>query len=169
MNMLDLIIALVLVLGAIRGFQKGFFHEVATLAALLAGVFLAIMAASIAGKILDHLFSWNTQMVQIVTFLIIFLVVAGLIRIMGRMLTELFRALMLGFINKLAGVLAALVKWGLILAIVFMLIDYFDPAIALISEERRSGSMLYPFLEQLYLRITGFLSTGEMPEQLFNA
>lgn len=167
MNLLDLIIALVLALGAIRGFRKGFFHEVASLAALVAGVFLAILVASIMGRILDNLFSWNIQLVQIITFFIVFLVVAGFIRLLGKMLTGLFKALMLGFINKLAGILAALVKWGLILAIAFMLIDYFDSANALISEERRSGSILYPLLEQLYLHITGYLDMGDDPKQLF--
>ncbi len=105
MNILDLIIAIILLLGAARGYQKGFFHEIATLAGLVAGVFIAILAANIAGNIAENLFEWNIQLVRVIVFIIVFIIVAALIRLFGAMLTSIFRALLLGFVNRLAGFL----------------------------------------------------------------
>lgn len=154
MNTLDIIISLVLLLGAIRGFQKGFFHETATLAGLVAGVFIAILAAIIFSNIIENLFSWNTRLVQIAVFIIVFVIVVLLVRMFGLLLTNIFKALMLGFINRFAGFGIGLIKWGLILAVLFMVIDFFDHGQDLISEEMRSGSMLYPRLEWLFTLIT---------------
>ncbi len=154
MNILDIIIAVVLMLGAIRGYQKGFFHEVAILAGLVAGVFLAILSANILGNIVISLFSWNIQVVKVVVFVIVFILVVALMRLFGTLLTNLFSALMLGFINRLAGLAIGILKWGLILAILFMLIDLIDHGNWLIKEETRLNSLLYPQLEKLYANIT---------------
>lgn len=155
MNILDIIIAVFLLLGAIRGYQKGFFHEVAVLTGLVAGVFLAILSANIAGNVFESLFSWNIQVVRVVAFVIVFILVVALMRLLGTLLTNLFSALMLGFINRLAGLAIGILKWGLILAILFMLVDMIDHGNWLIKEQTRLDSLLYPQLERLYASITG--------------
>ena len=149
MNILDLIIAVILLFGAIRGFQKGFFHEAATLVALVAGVFIAILFANIAGTIIGELVSWNIQMVKIIAFIIMFIIVVGMIRMLGHLLTKLFKAMMLGFVNKLAGFALGLLKWVILLSILFAVLDFFDEAQKLLSENLLSGSFLYNYLDRL--------------------
>ncbi len=149
MNILDLIIAIILLLGAIRGFQKGFFHEAATLVALIAGIFIALLAARIAGSIIEGLTNWNIQLVMVVVFIVAFLIVAGLIKLLGSLLTRLLKTLMLGLINRVAGLAFGILKWSLILAVIFSLITFFDEGRNLLSEDLLSGSILYTQLEKL--------------------
>jgi membrane protein required for colicin V production len=149
MNLLDLIIAVVLLFGAIRGFQRGFFYEAATLVALVAGVFIAILFANIAGTIIYELVNWNIQLVKIIAFVIIFLIVAGLIKMLGHLLTKLFKAMLLGFVNKLAGFALGLVKWIVLLSILFAVLDFFDEGRKLLSDDLLSDSILYIQLEKL--------------------
>lgn len=149
MNILDLIIAVILLFGAIRGFQKGFFYEAATLVALVAGVFIAILFANIAGTIVGELVSWNTRLVKIIVFIVIFIIVVGMIRMLGHLLTKLFKAMMLGFVNKLAGFALGLLKWVILLSIFFAVLDFFDEARKLLSENLLSGSFLYNYLDRL--------------------
>jgi membrane protein required for colicin V production len=149
MNLLDLIIAVILLFGAIRGFQRGFFYEAATLVALVAGVFIAILFANIAGTIINELVNWNIQLVKIIAFVIIFVIVVGLIKMLGHLLTKLFKAMLLGFINKLAGFALGLVKWIVLLSILFAVLDFFDEGRKLLSDELLSGSFLYIQLEKL--------------------
>lgn len=173
MSILDLIIAVILLLGAIRGYQKGFFHEAATLAGLVAGIFIAILAANIFGNITESLFDWNIQVVKVVVFVIVFIIVVALIRLFGTLLTNIFDALLLGFVNRLAGFGIGILKWGLILAVLFLVIDFFDHNKTLISEEMQANSFLYPQLERLYaliveaigfnaFRITSFWPVNEL-------
>ncbi len=149
MNILDIIIAIVLIGGAIRGFQKGFFHEAATLAALVAGVFIAILFSNIAGSIISELVSWRTDVIKIVVFILLFIIAAGLIKMLGHLLTELFKAMMLGFVNKLAGLALGLIKWLVVLSVLFAIINFFDTNNQLLSEEVLSGSSLYVWIERL--------------------
>lgn len=161
MNILDLIIATILILGAIRGFRKGFFHEIATLVALIAGIFIASLAARIAGTIIEGLTNWNIHMVMVLVFIVAFLIVAGLIRLLGMLITRLLKTLMLGLINRIAGLAFGILKWSLILAVIFSLITFFDQGHNILSEDLLSGSILYTQLEKL--NILHFI-IKELPE-----
>ncbi len=169
MNILDIIIAVILLLGAIRGYQKGFFHEASTLAGLVAGVFIAILAAKIIGNITENLFDWNIQVVKVVVFVIAFIIVVALVRLFGTLLTKVFNALLLGFINRLAGFGLGILKWGLILAVLFLVIDFFDHGKTLITEEMQAKSLLYPQLEWLYALIMDAIGFNAVPETFFLA
>ncbi|TVR40285.1 MAG: CvpA family protein [Bacteroidia bacterium] len=167
MNILDLIIAVILVLGAIRGYQKGFFYEAATLAGLVAGVFIAILLASIAGNIVESLFEWNTQVIKIVVFILVFLLVVWLIRLLGALLTKLFKALMLGFVNRIAGFALGLIKWAIILAILFMVLEFIDSGQRVIPKEIQANSSLYSILESLYSQIIDRIGFESNVENIF--
>ncbi len=164
MNLLDIIIGLVLILGAIRGFQKGFFREAATLLGLLGGVFVALIFAGIAGSMAQNLVEWNVRIVQVVAFVIAFVVVVLLLKLLGNLLTDLFKALMLGFVNRLAGFVIGLLKWALILTILFVFIDLFDTGNRIISNEMRHDSYLYSQLEILANMLLNRLDPHALPE-----
>ena len=42
MNYLDIIIAILLIIAIVSGYRKGFIHQLASLAALILGIFLAV-------------------------------------------------------------------------------------------------------------------------------
>ncbi len=166
MHTIDIAIGVILLLGAIRGYQKGFFHEIATLAGLIAGVFIAILASNVVGRVAENLVDWNIQVVKIVTFVIVFLVVAWFIRLLGVLLTKLFKALMLGFINRLAGLATGILKWALILALIVMVVEFFDHDGSLITDKMRVNSFFFPQLEFLYYYITDAIGFDNFPESL---
>ncbi len=166
MHKVDIVIAVILLLGAIRGYQKGFFHEVATLGGLILGVLIAILASNLVAGMAERLVDWNIRVVKIVTFIIVFIVVAWLIRMIGTLMTKLFKALMLGFINRLAGFVTGLLKWGLILAVLLMVVEFFDHGSRLITEEMREKSFFFPKLEFLYAYITEATGFDQFPENL---
>ncbi len=167
MNLLDLIIAVLLLLGAARGFQKGFFHEVATLLALIVGIYLAILASNIAGHIVSGIVDWNIQIVKIIVFILVFFTVAITIRGLGHLLTKLMKALFLGFINRLAGFVTGLIKWALIMSLAFVIIDYFDGEKRLISQEMQDSSYLYRHLDRLSDRLLQGIRLDKIPESTF--
>jgi len=166
MHTIDIVIVVILLLGAIRGYQKGFFHEIATLGGLVVGVLLAILASNLVAGVAETLVDWNIRVVKIVTFIIVFIAVAWLIRLLGTLMTKLFKALMLGFINRLAGFTTGLLKWGLILAVLLMVVEFFDHGSRLITEEMRQKSFFIPYLEFLYVYITDITGFDQLPENL---
>ncbi len=148
MNILDIIIVIILVLGAINGYRKGFFYEVAGLIGLVAGIYLAVLLTDIAGTIAETLTSWNIAAVKITVFIIIFILVVILLRLTGNALTRLFKAIYLNFLNRVAGLFFGILKWAFLLAVLITIVEYLDSSKQVISETLVENSRLYPLLDR---------------------
>lgn len=148
MNLLDVITGIILILGAIIGYRKGFFHEATGLIALVAGIYLAVLLTQIAGAIAESLTSWNIHAVKITVFIIVFILVAVIVRLIGAALTKIFKVIYLNFLNRLAGVLFGFLKWAFLLAVIINIIEYLDSSKQVISESLIEDSRLYPLLDR---------------------
>ncbi len=151
MNILDLILAVILFFGAVRGFRRGFFLEIATLAALIAGIFFGLLAMDIAASVLEALISSNILILKIIVFLIIFGLVAAIIHLLGEVFTRLFKVMMLGLINRIAGMLLGTLKWIMLFAVAFVVLDFFNLSEYLLNTKVVSNSFFYSQIEKLNL------------------
>ncbi len=68
MNIFDVIIATLLLFGFIRGLMKGLFIEVASLVALIVGVYGSIHFSYIIGDFLNKYVSWNEEYISLSAF-----------------------------------------------------------------------------------------------------
>ncbi|HLV69958.1 MAG TPA: CvpA family protein, partial [Xanthomarina sp.] len=74
MSVIDIVLLGFLLLGLIRGFLKGFFVEVASLVALVAGVYGAIHFSDYAASFFEDSVDWDEKYVNILAFTITFIV-----------------------------------------------------------------------------------------------
>ena len=117
MNVLDIILAALLLFGLVRGFMKGLFVEVASLVALIAGVYGAIHFSNFAAEFLQSKTEWNEKTINITAFAITFVVIILTISLAGKALTKLADFAALGILNKLLGGVFGALKIGLILSV----------------------------------------------------
>ncbi len=103
MNIFDIIIAALLIFGFVRGVMKGLFVEVASLVALIAGVYGAIHFSYFIGDILNEYVSWSEEYVSLTAFAGTFIVIIIVIAFLGKILTKLADFASLGVINKILG------------------------------------------------------------------
>ena len=75
MNTIDIILAIALGLGFIKGFYKGFIIEVASLGALFLGLFGAVEFSGFIADLLDELFDWNPVAAQTGSYLIVLIII----------------------------------------------------------------------------------------------
>lgn len=149
MNTLDLILILILLWGGISGYRNGFFREAASLLGLIMGIFLAIIAADIAGRVLAGMVSWNPLPVRIIVFLLTFVLIALLLRALGDALTRVFKVILLNFFNRLAGFVFGLAKVALLLSLALFLLRLLDAQWSFLPGSWIQGSLLYGRLERL--------------------
>jgi len=147
MNHVDIILAIPLALGGIRGFSRGFAREAAALVGLVAGVFLAALFAHIFGQIVESLFDWNVMTVKIIVFIAIFVIVVFLVNMMARFVEKIFKVTGLNIFNRLAGVAAGVLKIAFVLSVFLIFFNYFNRNELLMSEKNRTNSFLYPKIE----------------------
>lgn len=149
MAIIDIVLGALLLFGLIRGLMKGLFVEVASLVALVAGVYGAIHFSNFAADFLVSRVDWSEQYVNLVAFAITFVVIVLAIALAGKALTKLADFAALGLLNKLLGALFGILKIGLILSIVLNVFDNLYRTIPLIDEDEFASSVLYEPVKDL--------------------
>jgi membrane protein required for colicin V production len=149
MNLIDIIILIPIVWGAFRGFRNGFLIEMATLVGLVAGIFLALIAADVAGRVMVALVDWNPIPFKFLAFAIVFVLVVVVLKFLAKVIEHMLKAIHLNFINRLAGLLVGALKLALILSIFLIFINYLHPHITILSENAREDSLFLPHIEKL--------------------
>jgi membrane protein required for colicin V production len=149
MNYLDIISALLLAWFAFNGFRKGLIVEVASLAALILGVYAALYFSDVTADFLVEYFSMSTNYLSIISFILTFLLVVITVVFVGRIVEKFVDLLLLGFLNKLTGSVFGLLKGALIISLLIWIFNYFDPDQKLITQETRSETLLFKHIEQI--------------------
>ena len=149
MSYLDLIIAIPLAYGAVKGFRKGFVIEVASLASLILGVFIAIIVADIIGQIAVAIIDWDPNIVKIVAFIIAFALVVLVVHLLAKTIEKLIKIAGLNLFNRIAGLAAGFLKIAFFISVVLILLNNLSEKSGgkIISDERREESVLYSRLE----------------------
>lgn len=143
MSVLDIILILLLLFGLVRGFMRGLFVELASLVALLAGIYGAIHFSNYAATLLENQVDWEQKYISAAAFAITFLVIVLIITLAGRALTKLADFAMLGIVNKLLGAAFGFVKTAFVLSIILVIFEKISPTLLVISDDRKEGSVLY--------------------------
>jgi membrane protein required for colicin V production len=120
MSWLDLVIVVVLVVGAFLGLRMGIIKAVLFLAGVIVGVVLAGQYYGALAGVLPF-FSETSSAAKIVAFAIILIVVMVIAVVAARFLKGVASAVMLGWVNHLGGAVLGLVLgaifWGALQAI----------------------------------------------------
>lgn len=143
MNVFDIVIAALLIFGFVRGVMKGLFVEVASLAALIGGVYGAIHFSYFIGDFLKEAVSWDQEYVSLAAFAGTFITIIVTIALLGKMLTKLADFAALGIINKILGGVFGAIKIGLILSVVFIFFGKMNDTIPFVKKETLEESILY--------------------------
>ncbi|NVJ88406.1 MAG: CvpA family protein [Flavobacteriaceae bacterium] len=144
MNVFDIVILVILLIAFVRGIINGFFAEVASLVAIIAGVFCAIhFSFYIENFLQGSVLKWSHQTNKIVAFIATFLIVVLTIVFVGKVLTKLADITALGLLNKALGGLFATLKSAVILSVIFLFFNRFNKTIPFVEEETLEESILY--------------------------
>ncbi|MFW5892367.1 MAG: CvpA family protein [Bacteroidota bacterium] len=143
MNHIDIILSIPLVIGALRGFMKGFIREAASLGGLIAGIYFAAIFAETVGIYITQYLSWDQGTIKIVAFVMILIVVLIVVNIVARIIEKIFKMVGLNFLNRMAGVVAGTLKIAFILSIILIFFNYINRNEMLMSKKTQEESFLY--------------------------
>jgi len=143
MSVIDIVLGALLLFGLVRGFMKGLFVEIASLVALVAGVYGAIHFSYFAAEFLQERTEWAEKAINITAFAITFVIIIIIISLAGKALTKLADFAALGILNKLLGGVFGALKIGLILSVVLIVFNKLNSTITFVEEEHIKDSILY--------------------------
>ncbi len=143
MSFLDIILGVILVFGLFKGIKNGLFVELASLFSLILGIYFAIKFSFFIKNILTGFVHWNPKTIQIVAFIITFLLVVIGISIMAKFLTSVASFAHLGLLNKLGGGFFRVLKTILLISIVLNLFEKINFNHTFAKKETLDKSLFY--------------------------
>jgi len=149
MGILDIVIGLLLIYGLYKGFINGLFVEIASIIALIAGLFGAIHFSYIAGDYLSQNMEWNERYINITAFIITFVIIVLVVHLAGKFLTKIADFAMLGLLNKLAGAIFGALKVAVIIGALLVFFERANSSINIVKSETLEESILYEPVKEI--------------------
>jgi membrane protein required for colicin V production len=145
MTLIDIFLLVPLLWFGFKGGKNGAVMEFIQLAAIVLGIFIATKFSHFLG----NYFSFESEYISILYFAITFLAVVGMLFFAGYIITKFIKAIMLGWLNRLLGVVFALVKTVLILSVLIFYFNKIDREETIFSSEKRDESLLFRPIEKV--------------------
>ncbi|MDP3353303.1 MAG: CvpA family protein [Flavobacteriaceae bacterium] len=149
MNTFDICLIIILGYGFIRGLFKGLFVEVASLLALVLGIYGAIHFSEFVGNYLYEVFNWNRKYITIASFVITFIAIVIAITLLGKFLTKIADFASLGIINKIFGGFFGLLKMALFVSVLLIYFNKFNTKVEMVEETTLQESVMYKPIKEI--------------------
>lgn len=149
MNVIDVILLICFVPALILGVKKGFITQAVALIALILGAWLSYKFAVPVAQWMQGVTNAPGTILQVVAFIIIFIAVFFGLEFLGRLLTKTVRIVMLGWADRLLGIVFAFAKVFLVIGLLILLFDAINTKFELVKPETINGSLFYNPLKQV--------------------
>ncbi|MBQ3607760.1 MAG: CvpA family protein [Bacteroidales bacterium] len=149
MNILDIILLICFIPALVQGIRKGFIAQAISIISIIVGIWASARFADVVAGWIAQYITASEQVMKVVAFALILIVVFFLLGLIGKMLEGIFNFVLLGWLNKLLGVVFALLKTALIVGLVIMAFSSLNDTFHLVKEEVLNESVLYPPLKKI--------------------
>ncbi|MBO6045001.1 MAG: CvpA family protein [Bacteroidales bacterium] len=159
----DIIILICFLPAIISGITKGFIEQVIALVSLILGAWLAFKFSTVVSDWLKPYFEVSETVMNVISFAVIMVAVVLVLFVLSKILTGVTKLVMLGWLDRLLGLVFALLKAGLIIGILIILFDTLNVKFEFVEEKVLDESVLYapirdiaymifPYLKELLLK-----------------
>lgn len=139
---IDVLFLLFMVVAVFKGLRRGFIIAVFSAVALVIGLAAAIKLSAVVAHYGQEHTSLSSRWMPVLAFLLIFLTVVIGVRAGAKLAEKAVDLALLGWANKLAGVLLYAVIYTIILSVLL----FYAVQIRLLSSATLSSSVTYPYI-----------------------
>ena len=140
---IDFIFAVILVVAVLKGLRKGFIIAVFSLLAFIIGLAAAMKLSTYAAHYLADSTNISAKWLPFVSFLLVFLLVALLVRVVAKLIEKSVEFAMLGWLNRLLGV----VLYIMLYTTIFSILLFYAVQMNIIRPDTILASRTYSFIE----------------------
>jgi membrane protein required for colicin V production len=141
--LIDFTFAALLILAIIKGYQKGFIIAIFSIIAFIIGLAAALkLSTAVAGYLKDSI-SVSAKWLPFIAFALVFFIVIILVRLGARLIEKTFQAVMLGWLNRIGGILLYAALYLIILSIFI----FYAEKLQLLQPAAIKSSQTYNFIQ----------------------
>lgn len=161
---IDLIIIVVILYAFIKGFYNGLINEIASFLGLFIGAIISYTFSDNLSEILNSYFEIEPKVLNILSFILLFIITSLCFTIAGKSLTKLIKFISLGTINRLLGGLFSSLKFIIVIVSISMVINYLSEIlmIEIIPLDQTNNSKVYPVLVNIGDLILDYLNNNSL-------
>ena len=161
---IDIIFVILIVLALIQGYRRGFIVAVFSLVSIIVGLAAAIKLSAVVASRLGHEVKVSDKWLPVISFAIVFIVAVLLIRLGARAIQKLTEAMMLGWANRLGGILL----YAVIYVMIFSVLLFYANQVKIIKPDTIKASVTYSFIQPWGPKaIDGFASAIPLFRDMF--
>lgn len=157
MNILDIILLVCFIPAIFQGIRKGFIAQAVSIISIVLGIWASARFANIVSGWIAQYITASDQVLKLVAFALILVLVFLALAALGKALEGVFKLVMLGWLNKLLGLIFALLKTALIVGLVIMAFSSLNDSFKLVPESVLNESILYPPLKKIAFEVFPYL------------
>ncbi len=141
--LLDLIFAVIIVLAVLKGYRQGLVVGLFSLIAVIIGLAAAMKLSTVVAGYIGSAVKVSDEWLPIISFAVVFLIVILLIRLGARAIEKTVEVAMLGWVNKIGGV----ILFAAVYITVFSVLLFYAEQMKLIQPETINKSVSYSFVQ----------------------
>jgi membrane protein required for colicin V production len=168
MNIIDIVIVVFLLWGAIKGFIDGFVVQSLTLVALVLGIWAGVVFSDVLATFITQHFSIKGRLLPAFSFAIIFLFILIAMHFVSKLLTHFLGKVMLGTLNRIGGILFGIVKMAFIVSVMIVLLQKLDLMKLVFEPTQIEDSKLYKPVSKIAPAIFPHLHFEEIKNGILN-
>lgn len=142
---IDFIFVIILLVACFKGFTKGLIVALFSMLALIIGLAAALKLSAIVSEYLSTETGTTAKWLPFLSFILVFIGVVILVNLAAKLIQKSVELVLLGWVNRLGGVLFYL----LLYAIIFSIVLFYVVQLKLVSDETIASSISYPFIKPL--------------------
>ena len=143
MSIIDIILLICFIPALITGLKKGLISQLIAIISIVAGVWISFEFATVTSQWLGQYLEAPENVLRIAAFALIMVGVFVTLGLIGKLLEGILNLVMLGWVNKLFGVLFSFLKTALITGLLIVVFNSVNTSLNLVSTETLSESILY--------------------------
>lgn len=141
--LIDIVFAMAMVMACIKGYQKGLIVALFSVVAFIVGLAAALKLSAVVAGWLQHSVAVSAQWLPLLSFALVFLAVVLLVRWGARLVQQSVEAVLLGWVNRIGGILLFAVLYIIIISILL----FYAQRLALIKPETVTASASAGFIQ----------------------
>ena len=141
--MIDILFAILILIAVIKGYRKGLIIAVFSIIAFILGLAAALKLSTTVAGYLQSNVDIPGKWLPFISFIVVFLVVALLVNLGGKLIEKTFEMALLGWVNRIGGI----VFFIMLYMIIFSVFLFYAEKIHLFEDATIQSSKAYPFVK----------------------
>lgn len=169
MSPVDIIILIPLLWGLYKGFVKGAIIELASIVALMGGVYVAVRFCDYLSGKLKTATNLNQEYIPLLAFSILFIVTVAAVYLVAKLAERFAKSVALGAINKIAGAGLGAFKFALGLSFIVFILNAIDSKGTFFTNETKQKSILLEPVSQIAPFVIPRIQQSEFAQKVWTA